>query len=79
MERNFSKGAGAISRNRNGESRLEMNWKNDGIWLFLLIPIIGLSFGLGIGIGSDYVSLLLLATIVILFIIRWKMKHTHRE
>jgi len=56
-----------------------MNWKNDAIWLSLLIPIIGLSFGLGIGIGSDYVSLLLLATIVILFIIRWKMKHTHKE
>jgi hypothetical protein len=56
-----------------------MNWKNDGIWLFLLIPIIGFSFALGINISRDFVSLLLLVTIVVLFIIRRKMKHTHRE
>ncbi|MGA2323684.1 MAG: hypothetical protein ABSG22_07550 [Sedimentisphaerales bacterium] len=56
-----------------------MNWKNDGIWLLLLIPIIGLLFALGTNMSRDIVSLLLLATIVILFIIRRKMKHTHRE
>jgi glucose-6-phosphate-specific signal transduction histidine kinase len=54
-----------------------MNWKNDGIWLLLLIPIIGLSLALGINISRDIVSLLILATIVILFIIRWKNKNTH--
>ena len=57
-----------------------MNWKNNGIWLFLLIPIIGLAFAIGINISSDIVSLLLLAIVVILIIIvRRKMKHTHRE
>ncbi len=56
-----------------------MNWKNDGIWLLLLIPIIGLSFGLGVGISSNYVSLLIVATIIILFIIRWKFRQNHKE
>jgi len=56
-----------------------MNWKNDGIWLLLLIPITGLSLALKTNMSSDYVSLLMLATIIILFIIRWKTKRTHRE
>jgi hypothetical protein len=56
-----------------------MNWKNDGIWLFLLIPIIGLAFAVGTNMSKDIVSLLMLATIIILFIIRWKVTHTHRE
>jgi hypothetical protein len=79
MERNFSKSTGASGWNRGGESRLEMNWKNDGIWLFLLIPIIGLSFALGTNMSRDIVSLLLLVTIIILFIIRWKKKPTNKE
>jgi hypothetical protein len=79
MERNFDKGAGASGRDHSGESRLEMNWKNDGIWLLLLIPITGLSLALKTNMSSDYVSLLMLATIIILFIIRWKTKRTHRE
>jgi hypothetical protein len=56
-----------------------MNWKNDGIWLFLLIPIIGLSFALGTNMNHDIVSLLLIATIIILFIIGWKKKNTNKE
>jgi len=56
-----------------------MNWKNDGIWLFMLIPIIGLSFALGTNMSRDIVSALLVATIIILFIIRWKKKPTHKE
>jgi hypothetical protein len=79
MERNLNKGAGASGWNSSGESSLEMNWKNDGIWLLLLIPIIGLLFALGTNMSRDIVSLLLLVTIVVLFIIRRKMKHTHRE
>jgi hypothetical protein len=56
-----------------------MNWKNDGIWLLLLIPIIGLPFALGTNMSHDVISLLMLATIVILFIIRWKWKPTHKD
>jgi uncharacterized membrane protein YhaH (DUF805 family) len=56
-----------------------MNWKNDGIWLLLLIPIIGLSFALGLNISRDYVSLLLIATLIILLIIGWKKRPTHKE
>jgi len=79
MERNFSKSTGTISWNRSGESSLEMNWKNDGIWLLLLIPIIGLLFALKTNMSRDIVSLLLLATIIILFIIRWRVTNTHKE
>jgi hypothetical protein len=56
-----------------------MNWKNDSIWLLLLIPIIGLPFALKTNMSRDIILLLMLATIVILFIIRWKWKHTHKE
>ena len=56
-----------------------MNWKNDGIWLLLLIPIIGLLFAMGVNAGRDIISLLLLAIIIILFIIRWKFKPTNKE
>jgi hypothetical protein len=56
-----------------------MNWKNDGIWLLLLIPIIGLSFALRTNMSRDIILLLMLATIVILFVIRWKKKPTHKE
>jgi hypothetical protein len=56
-----------------------MNWKNDGIWLLLLIPITGILFALGTNMSRDIVSLLVLATLIILFVIRWKMTHTHKE
>jgi multisubunit Na+/H+ antiporter MnhC subunit len=56
-----------------------MNWKNEGVWLLLLIPIIGLSLALKTNMSRDIVSLLLLATLAILFIIRWKWKHTHKD
>jgi hypothetical protein len=56
-----------------------MNWKNDGIWLLLLIPIIGLSFALKTNMSRGIVSLLVLATLIILFIIRWKKKPTNKE
>jgi hypothetical protein len=56
-----------------------MSWKNNGIWVFLLIPIIGLLFAIGINASHDIVSLLLLAIIITLFIIRWKFKPTHKD
>jgi len=56
-----------------------MNWKNDALWLLLLVPIIGLAFALGTNMSRDIVSLFILATIIILFIIRWKTKPKNKE
>jgi hypothetical protein len=56
-----------------------MNWKNDGIWLLLLIPIIGLPFALGTNMSRDVISLLLIVTITILLFIGWKKRPTHKE
>jgi hypothetical protein len=56
-----------------------MNWKNGGIWLVLLIPMIGVCIAMGVNASHDIVSLLLLAIIVILLIIRWKIKPTHKD
>ncbi len=53
-------------------------WKNNPVWLFLILPCIAVFFGVGINLGHSLLSVVLLIAVIFVVIYLYKGKKSKR-